>query len=211
LCSRSNAGCRGVDEFEQVSWKVMLTMMLKPTTAPARMGRYSPMTHVPIWFISTLLLASPVLAQERRPVTDDTEHVVVYELGWEGDWSHAEGLNHGATAAVEFTPIARWLEIEIGASAVHHADGTEYPVDVLFKKPWDLSRRVELMAGVGPEVIHATGPSSGTFRGVSAVLDLMVWPTKRVGWYLEPGYEVTFRQGTRVPGIAVAAGLLIGR
>jgi hypothetical protein len=152
-----------------------------------------------------------VCAQERSSTAADSEHVVVYELGWEGGWSNAEGLNHGGTVGLEFTPIARWLEIEIGVSAVNHADGTEIPLDVLFKKPWDLSRGVEVMAGVGPELIHATGPSSGTFWGLSAVLDLMFWPTKRVGWYLEPGYELTFRRGTNASGIAVAAGLLIGR
>jgi hypothetical protein len=39
----------------------------------------------------------------------------------------------------------------------------------------------------------------------------MFWPRKNIGWYLEPGYEVTFRDGTTHRGIGMAAGLLIGR
>jgi hypothetical protein len=39
----------------------------------------------------------------------------------------------------------------------------------------------------------------------------MFWPTRNIGWYIEPGYEVTFRHRATHHGIAVAAGLLIGR
>jgi hypothetical protein len=67
------------------------------------------------------------------------------------------------------------------------------------------------MVGVGPELIHATGPEHRTFWGVSAVLDFMFWPTTNIGWYLEPAYEATFRNGTTQHGMGIAAGLLIGR
>jgi hypothetical protein len=46
-----------------------------------------------------------------------------------------------------------------------------------------------------PELIHETGPHPQTFWGLSSVLDVMLWPRKNVGWYLEPGYEVTFHDG----------------
>jgi hypothetical protein len=66
-------------------------------------------------------------------------------------------------------------------------------------------------AGLGPEIIHATGVEAGTFWGISAVVDFMFWQSKHVGWYLEPGYEATFRNGVMRHGFATAAGLLIGR
>jgi hypothetical protein len=87
----------------------------------------------------------------------------------------------------------------------------EVLIDVLAKKPWQISPRFEFMIGVGPELIHTTGPDSRTYWGMSSVLDFMFWPTKRVGWYLEPGYEVTFPSGPTRHGFGVAAGLLIGR
>jgi len=47
----------------------------------------------------------------------------------------------------------------------------------------------EFMIGLGPEIAHDSGrENGGTFFGTEAVLDLMFWPRKNVGWYLEPGY-----------------------
>jgi hypothetical protein len=34
---------------------------------------------------------------------------------------------------------------------------------------------------------------------------------KHVGWYLEPGYEVTFPSGSSHADLAMAGGLIIGR
>ncbi len=67
------------------------------------------------------------------------------------------------------------------------------------------------MAGVGPELVHATGPAPATFWGVEVIADLMVWSRKNVGWYVEPGYEMTMREGLRHQGLGLAGGLLIGR
>jgi hypothetical protein len=39
----------------------------------------------------------------------------------------------------------------------------------------------------------------------------MFWPRKNIGWYVEPGYEITLRADTQHHGVGVAAGLLIGR
>jgi hypothetical protein len=156
---------------------------------------------------------SVVRAQSTAVRTADRDdHAIVFELGWAGDWSHREGLHpKGGTLAFEVTPIEHWLELEFGVAAVR-ADGvTEVPIDVLFKKPWQVSKQFEFMAGIGPEVIHASGPTPQTYWGVSSVLDLMFWPKPNIGWYLEPGYEITFPKGSTHHGLAMAAGLLIGR
>lgn len=163
--------------------------------------------------ITSLCMASAASAQGHAVPTahDDEDHAVVFELGWAGDWSRSEGLHHGGTFAVEVTPIEHWLEVEIGFTAIRDDVAAEMPIDVLFKKPWRFSRQFEFMIGLGPEVVHATGPAHATFWGLSSVLDFMFWPRKNVGWYVEPGYEVTFRDGSRHHGIGLAAGLLIGR
>jgi hypothetical protein len=142
----------------------------------------------------------------------DDDHVIVYEVGWAGDYSGAEGFHpKGATFAIEVTPLPDRLELEVGITAIRANDVTETSVDVLFKKPWRLSERIEFMAGIGPEVIHATGAEAGTFLGLSVVGDLMFWSKKNVGWYLEPGYEIAFRAGTIRQGFAIAGGFIIGR
>lgn len=161
--------------------------------------------------LGALLLGVPFTPQTPGGVVSDRDHAIVFEFGWEGDWSHAEGLHQGGTVAFEVTPVEHWLEIEVGGSAIHEASGSELSVDCLFKKPWTLSKTAEVMAGVGPEIIRATGPGSGTFFGISAALDLMFWPAKDVGWYLEPTYERTFRAGLPQNGMTISAGLLIGR
>lgn len=151
-------------------------------------------------------------AQDRSPQPDVDDHSIIFELGAIIDGEPDEGTVHpGATFAFEVTPIEHWLEIEVGISAVKSDGGTELPLDVLFKKPWRISQTFEFMIGVGPELIHATGPDHATYWGVSAVLDFMFWPRKDVGWYVEPGYEGTFRDATTHHGWGVAAGLLIGR
>jgi hypothetical protein len=156
--------------------------------------------------------AGAARAQSIPSVPADAEdHVIVYEVGWAGDWSHAEGLHpNGGTVAFEVTPVEHWLELEIGFTAIRADASTEIPVDILFKKPWQISRTFEFMIGAGPEIVHATGPDSGTFWGLSSVLDFMFWPKRNVGWYLEPGYEVTFRNGASHHGLGINAGLLIG-
>lgn len=141
----------------------------------------------------------------------EADHTVVVEFGAAGDWSRAEGLHPGGTVAVEMTPIEHWLEIETGVTAIRSAGSTETSVDLLAKKPWQFSRTVEFMAGAGPEVVHATGFGAATFWGAEVVADLMVWPRRNIGWYLEPGYEMTMRAGMRHQGLGIAAGLIVGR
>jgi hypothetical protein len=158
--------------------------------------------------------AGVVAAQNRAPQpanAAEADHAVVFELGAAGDWSRDGGVHPGGTFAFEVTPIEHWLELEVGVTVIRSDGSTEVPVDVLFKKPWQLSRTVEFMAGAGPELVHAIGRNPGTFWGIEAVADLMVWPRRNIGWYVEPAYEMTIRDGARHHGVGLAAGVHIGR
>jgi hypothetical protein len=91
-------------------------------------------------------------------------------------------------------------------------DATEWASELLFKKPWKLSRNVEFMAGVGPEWIHTreSGAATNSVAG-EAVLDFMFWPGRwkhKFGCYVEPSYEYNFRRGHE-RSIGVSFGLLI--
>ncbi|HWF84561.1 MAG TPA: hypothetical protein VG222_06940 [Vicinamibacterales bacterium] len=181
------------------------------------MTRLSIMRSGGIVVLGMALLGTATTAAAQAPRTpqatapDEDEHSIVFELGAAGDWSRAEGFHPGGTVAFEVTPIENWLEVEVGVTAIRSDSSTEVPVDVLFKKPWQFSRAFEFMAGVGPELVHATGPDHATFWGVEGVLDFMFWPQKNVGWYVEPGYELTRRDGARHQGLGIAIGLLLGR
>lgn len=172
---------------------------------PTRASRSSLLSHIAL----VVLRLRPALRANRAK---DDDHAVVFELGWAASFSHAEGWHtRGATFAFEVTPIEGKLELEAGVTAIRSGRTTETSVNILFKKPWKWSKTVEFMAGVGPELIHATGPEHGTFGGLSVVADLMFWPKKNVGWYLESGFEAAFRRGETSRGFAMAAGLILGR
>jgi len=142
----------------------------------------------------------------------EKEPVAIVELGGAGSWNIKDGgASFGPTVAVEFTPIENRLEIEAGVTPLFARHSTEWDTDLLFKKPWTLSKKVEFMLGVGPEWVHARN-SGVTTNSVSAELagDFMFWPSKkrRFGWYLEPAYDYNFGRG-REQSLGISAGLLI--
>jgi hypothetical protein len=142
----------------------------------------------------------------------DKEPVAVVELGGASSWNlNGGGSSFGANLAVEVTPIENWLELEAGVTPLFARHSTEWDTDLLFKKPWTLSKKAEFMVGIGPEWVHTRqyGLTTNSLAA-EAILDFMFWPSAkhRFGWYLEPGYDYSFgRRHERSVGIT--AGLLI--
>ena len=125
------------------------------------------------------------------------EPAAVVELGGAAGWNLKDGgSSFGPDFAVEVTPIENWLELEAGITPLFSRHSTEWDTDLLFKKPWTLSEKVEFMFGVGPEWIHTReyGMTTNSLGG-EVVLDFMFWPSAKhkFGWYLEPGYDYRFR------------------
>jgi hypothetical protein len=152
------------------------------------------------------LCRSGALAQAEK------EPIAVVEVGGAASVSLQDGSgSSGPNLAVEFTPIEDRLEIETGVTALFAKHSTEWDTDFLFKKPWTLSRKVEFMAGAGPEWIHRreTGMWTNSVGG-EIIGDFMFWPAKkhRFGWYLEPGYDYDFGKGHE-QSFGISAGLLI--
>ena len=142
----------------------------------------------------------------------EKEAVAILELGAEPARSlSGGGWTISPTVAAEVTPIENWLELEFGVTPTFSHNSTEWDTDLLFKKPWTLSRKVEFMFGVGPEWIHIreNGITTNSLAGEIA-LDFMFWPSpaRRFGWYIEPAYDYTFGHG-HDQAIGVSIGLLI--
>lgn len=159
--------------------------------------------------IGCAMLLSPVLAVCQQ---DDKDPVAILEIGAAGSWSITDsGTSFGPAVAAEVTPIEHWLELEAGVTPLFSSHGTEWDVDLLFKKPWTLSRKVEFMAGIGPEWVHTNqrGAKPDSLAG-EAALDFMFWPAKRhkFGWYLEPAYDYNFARGHE-QSAGISGGLLI--
>jgi hypothetical protein len=162
----------------------------------------------PILLIFLFLCTGNALAQP-----DDKEPTAVIELGAAANQSLTEGQSSfGPTVAVEATPIENWLELEAGITPLFRRHSTEWSIDLLFKKPWTLSDKMEFMLGVGPEWIH-TNARGIKMNSVAAEVapDFMFWPPgkHRLGWYLEPSYEYKFGPGHE-HSLGITGGLLIG-
>ena len=158
---------------------------------------------------SLLLSAVNVAAQS---VEKEDEGAAVVELGAAGFRSLQDGTSSfGPSVAVEVTPIKNWLELEAGTTALFRRHSTEWGTDLVFKKPWDLSKKVEFMLGVGPEWVHSKQYGITTnSASMEAVADFMFWHSAkhRFGWYLEPTYEYNFARGHE-QSVGLTGGLLI--
>src|SRR5580704_8944722 len=147
-----------------------------------------------------------------QSIDKEPEPVAIVELGGAGSWNLKGGSSFGADIAAETTPIENWLELEAGTTPLFTRHSTEWDTDLLFKKPWTLSKKAELMFGLGPEWVHTKqyGVTSNAFAGEVA-LDFMFWPSgnHRFGWFVEPGYDYSFARGHE-RSIGISCGLLIG-
>ena len=143
----------------------------------------------------------------------DKDPVAILELGAATSWNFSGGAaTFAPNLAAEVTPIEGRLEIEAGVSPFYTHNSTEWDTDLLFKKPWTISRKAEFMLGIGPEWIYfkQNGKVQNSIAGELAG-DFMFWPTgkHRFGWFLEPAYDYSFARGHQ-QSIGMSGGLLIG-
>ncbi|HTH52488.1 MAG TPA: hypothetical protein VL495_00975 [Edaphobacter sp.] len=154
-----------------------------------------------------------VSSTRRQETREEKEPIAVVELGTATSWNFSGGAaTFAPNLAAEITPIEDRLELEAGVSPYYTKNSTEWDADLLFKKPWTLSRKTEFMLGVGPEWVHLRqrGRTSNSIAGEVAG-DFMFWPSERhrFGWFLEPAYDHSFARGHQ-QSVGMTAGLLIG-
>ena len=142
----------------------------------------------------------------------EKDPAAIVELGAATGWNVKGGAATLAPdIAVEVTPIENWLELELGTTPFFAQNKTEWDTDLLFKKPWTISRKTEFMLGVGPEWVHTRQNRMTTDSlALEAAGDVMFWPARKhkFGWYLEPTYDYGFGSGHE-QSIGMSAGLLI--
>jgi hypothetical protein len=158
-------------------------------------------------FLAALIVVGRAFGQ-----VEEKDPAAIVEIGAAGEWAlNHGGPSYGPNFAVEVTPIKEWLEIEAGVTPFFSRGQTEWDTDLLFKKPYTLSKTAEFMFGVGPEWAHTIegGNSSNSIEAEGA-LDFMFWPwaKRRFGWYVEPSYGYDFGSGHQ-QSMSVSVGLLI--
>jgi len=162
-----------------------------------------------LFWMSSFAFCSRIAAAQ----SVDKDSAAIIELGAATSWNlKSNASSIGPDLAVEVTPIEKWLELEAGVTQLFSRhQSTEWNTDLLFKKPWNLSKKLEFMVGIGPEWVHTKEPGvrKNSVAG-EAVLDFMFWPAlkHKFGCFVEPGYDYNFAGGhERSFGISV--GLLI--
>ena len=158
------------------------------------------------------LLATLSVAGRAFGQLEQKEPAAIVEIGAAGEWALTHGNPaYGPSVAVECTPIKDRLEIEAGVTPFFSRGQKEWDTDLIFKKPYTLSKTAEFMFGAGPEWAHTiTAGHSANSIAAEGALDFMFWPwpKRRFGWYLEPTYGYSFASGHE-QSASVAVGLLI--
>jgi hypothetical protein len=147
-----------------------------------------------------LFFTASAQAQEREPTA-------IIEIGGADEWGLQGATSFGPSAPVEFTPIKDWLEIEAGVAPIFSRGLTEWDTDLIFKKPFTVSDKLEFVFGLGPQWAFS---HEETRTGSELAADFMFWPTpdRKYGWFLEPTYSYSFMNG-REQSLSASVGLLI--
>src|SRR4029077_17969787 len=81
---------------------------------------------------------------------EDKDPIAIVEVGAATSWNLSGGAaTFAPNLAAELTPIENWLELEAGVSPFYTRKSTEWDIDLLFKKPWTLSRKAAVIGGGG--------------------------------------------------------------
>jgi hypothetical protein len=160
-----------------------------------------------LFALPALLVAAPASADEEGA----GERTVVLGVGGAAELELSDGSVHpGGNVMVEWEAIEGWLELEADVSVLSADGGTVVPVALLAKKPFKLARWAEVMIGLGPEVVTvSTAATKGTFAGGEVALDFMFWPSRHLGFWVEPSYDLLFEDGLS-HGVGATGGLLFG-
>jgi hypothetical protein len=148
-----------------------------------------------------------VTAVSAKESTDDRQLILL--LGPATEKSLVDGSTaYGTSLAIEFTAIEHQLEIEVGAQYLSTSNPKELGAQIIFKKPLELAQDVELGLGLGPAMWRKTSsPNNSLQLGVTFVADFMFWTTKKIGWYISPGYTYGIG-GNAERTLGISAGLL---
>ena len=154
--------------------------------------------------------------EEREEGHERSEPVVTVKLGGVFERSVSDYTNAGGpTAALQAGMFHDALELELGTTALIHDGHTTWKTGLLFKKPIDLSEKVEFALGAGPIWLHRPhleedSEAAADSAGVEGVLEMVFWPGEHhaLGFYAETGYSYDFGHG-HDKAAGAGAGILI--
>jgi hypothetical protein len=129
---------------------------------------------------------------------------LILEVAPAGEWGLGDDgkRSFGPSFALAVTPIEHQLEVEFGLTPMFDHGKADWEGEIVFKKPFELSKNLELLVGIGPQ--WATPSNS---FGAVAKLDLVYWKTPKIGLFVEPSYSYAFNGGHE-QSLTLKAGIL---
>ncbi len=156
-------------------------------------------------FAAVLVFGGKAQAEEKEPRA-------LLEVGGVGELGFPDSTSSlGPAIGIDVTAVRNWLEIEAGVASLFGNGRTELSMDLIFKKPYTLSKTMEIELGVGPAWMRETrgGKITDSIGGEAAVeMQFWPWPERKLGWFLEPSYGYDFTRGHE-QALGVTVGLLI--
>ncbi len=157
----------------------------------------------------TLGLVAAVLLLAGDAQAEDKEPALGFEMAGVGSW----GLQHGGSSfgpevALEYTVIEHWLEIEGGFSPLFSKGQVEFDTGFVFKKPFELSKSIELVIGAGPIWLRQLDTDSVAGQAI-VEFKYFPWPERHVAFFVEPDYSYDFGKG-HDQSVGVTLGLYVG-
>ncbi len=114
----------------------------------------------------------------------------------------------GIGVLYERTFIPDLLEVEFSTISVYGGNKAAFPVDLVFKVPWNVSNVVELYFGLGPAVTIAVTEEFKFHVGGIASLGSYLWVSKQVGVLLEFDYALAQEEEGLVHELEFSTGLV---
>ncbi len=114
----------------------------------------------------------------------------------------------GGGILVERTVIEGWLEIEFAASGIATDEGTIVPLDILFKKSFELGQFNPYVA-IGPSVsVDIVDGEASASAGCAFAAGTYYWFSDHVGIDLDLDYALVSNHGT-AQELAISLGPVI--
>ncbi len=98
--------------------------------------------------------------------------------------------HYGVSVYYERELVADWLELELNVATLTAPEGLHLPVDLLFKKPFHVSRHVTPYLAVGPALEARFEAARSIAGGVTAATGVYIWFTRYFGIDLEIDYTL---------------------
>jgi hypothetical protein len=166
-----------------------------------------------IRFMPLFGVLAPLILSVTPVHADEGESPLVFEMGGAAGWGLQQGNSSaGPEVAIEYTVIEHMLEIEVAVSPQFSGGKTEFDTDLIFKKPFDLSDRLEFLIGAGLEWGHGVSgqkPADSIAGEAIAEFVYFPWTDHKVGIFLEQTYSYDFGK-EHEQTLGLAAGLHIG-